>query len=73
MSGKCSPTTRLSGEGANLSEELPKTEMDSKVWRYKSAEKLRSRMIEDSAYDVQYVQLFPGRGRGRGAARHLLV
>ena len=63
----------LQAKAQNLSEELPKTEADSKVGRCKQAEKLRSRMIEDSADDVKYVQLFPGRGRGRGAARHLLV
>ena len=48
----------------NLSEELPKIEADSKVRRCEQVETLRSRMIEDSADDVQNDQLFPGRGRG---------
>ena len=48
----------------NLSEELPKIEVDSKVRRCEQVETLRSPMIEDSADNVQNDQLFPGRGRG---------
>ena len=50
-----------------VTEELRKTEVDSKVRRYEEAEKFRSGMIEDSANNV--LEVPPLSGRCHGAAQ----